>query len=637
MEVFPRDAVLKHAAESLKSNKGDPTAARDMYFDKLSEWVMELEDAEGGPELYPQQLAAVEALWCGYAAMEKGLRQWKQTVKVFESAITCSVAEKGARVWLEYIQFCVERKKLGNAKKIFGRALNTVRESEADQVWTAFLSFLQTNGTPNITMAELKTLVLGETNQDAGTPAAAVQIDANCGSAMQVAPQPEPGIEVEVGIVKTEAELAAERLSKAQEQGAVIDVALDESPRPSMTQPIAPVEHIVLSDAQAIQDSGGGEDGGELQIQEAAAAVAAPARPRDPRSRKRQKLNSSKDEPNKVVEVEQANKEKANKEKANKAAELNTAQAQEESMQRQLLVEQMRAAAEEERRRRREVLQTRNLGSSRRRISGTLRPPLPDEDERAVVYFSAQHAPQGETLDPSSGMPYVSLRYYRSGEERMMPRQHRQQHQPYPQIANQAPHQAQLLREHTPPSEPLNPRCPPLLFAGREGYSEHEERTAPEIRPELMTALSAALRDGKLFQVVRGLRQIQLAKQEELHARWQQMLRAQLHEGATLDGHHDTLLSTANVQTLGRIREQRMIERARHHEVCLRARAAATKEAESELQQKLMEQQTLLQQAGVPAITVTTDSREIALQRHIIRLIQTTDDMAAKQLSSQQS
>ena len=73
-------------------------------------------------------------------------------------------------------------------------------------------------------------------------------------------------------------------------------------------------------------------------------------------------------------------------------------------------------------------------------------------------------------------------------------------------------------------------------------------------REQLMNALSSALRDGKLFQVVRGLRQIQLAKEEELHSRWQQMVRAQQHEGAAMHAHHERQLGATNPQTVGRVR-----------------------------------------------------------------------------------
>jgi hypothetical protein len=67
MDQYDSAAVLKQASDSLLSNKGDPTAARDIYFDTLSEWVMALEDAEDGAEAFPQNISAVESLWCGYA------------------------------------------------------------------------------------------------------------------------------------------------------------------------------------------------------------------------------------------------------------------------------------------------------------------------------------------------------------------------------------------------------------------------------------------------------------------------------------------------------------------------------------------------------------------------------------------
>jgi hypothetical protein len=425
--------------------------------------------------------------------MEKGLRQWKQTVKVFESAITCSVAERGARVWLEYARFCVERSKKGNAKKIYARAVGVVRESEVEQVWAAFLSFLQ-NGTPDITMAKLKALVNGPVADEpvassgAGGAGANGMVDQNhvnvgVETELHVSSQPAADCEVEVGNVRTASDLAAERLSKAEEQGTVIDVAID-------------------TDSPPVGQSDDNLQVVEAEVKEHQVESPSAAYTRDSRNTKRQKLDNggviiSKglDEAAILVDVDEAKELENTHTEAGaehgahelgrkQRSQFLEQQRKEEEEQQQ----QMRAAVEGERQRRRGVLLKRiSARGSRRRFNGTLRPPLPDEDEHTVVFFSAQHAPQGEAMDPATGKPFVRLCY--------------QQQQQFAHSLQQTGSDV-LLREHTPPSTLLKPRCPPLLFAGYAGYSDHEEQTAPEIRAELMTALSAALKDGKLFQVL---------------------------------------------------------------------------------------------------------------------------------------
>jgi hypothetical protein len=134
-------AVESAATELLNGKENDPTASRELYATTLAQWVAAVEDAPASQQddAYEQ----VVLLWIAYANMEKGLRQFKQAVKVFESAATCSVAGVDSRVWLAYVQFCIERNKKSNAKKVYTRAVDAVKAEEEELVWAEFLSHLQ--------------------------------------------------------------------------------------------------------------------------------------------------------------------------------------------------------------------------------------------------------------------------------------------------------------------------------------------------------------------------------------------------------------------------------------------------------------------------------------------------------------
>jgi hypothetical protein len=134
------NGVESAATELLAENENDPTSARALYANTLAAWVAKVEDA-------PQSEAGAEdqvvSLWMANVNMEKTLRQFKQAVKVFESAVTCSVAGFSSRIWLEYVQFCIERNKKSNTKKVFTRAVDSVKDEELGPVWDKFLAYLQ--------------------------------------------------------------------------------------------------------------------------------------------------------------------------------------------------------------------------------------------------------------------------------------------------------------------------------------------------------------------------------------------------------------------------------------------------------------------------------------------------------------
>ncbi len=150
--------------------------ARKLWEETLSAWADEysrlLEEAD--PPLatpaarQPYENGLVD-LWLEYANFERHLRQWKQAVKVFESATTDVIGEKAPRLWVEYGRFCRERGKFANAQKVYLRAVEVLAtKAERDVIWAEFLEALKAKpGAEGIeTVGQLKAM-LGVAEEEA--------------------------------------------------------------------------------------------------------------------------------------------------------------------------------------------------------------------------------------------------------------------------------------------------------------------------------------------------------------------------------------------------------------------------------------------------------------------------------------
>eukprot|EP00639_Heterosigma_akashiwo_P014950 CAMPEP_0206367110 /NCGR_PEP_ID=MMETSP0294-20121207/3849_1 /ASSEMBLY_ACC=CAM_ASM_000327 /TAXON_ID=39354 /ORGANISM="Heterosigma akashiwo, Strain CCMP2393" /LENGTH=639 /DNA_ID=CAMNT_0053813297 /DNA_START=845 /DNA_END=2764 /DNA_ORIENTATION=+ len=95
--------------------------------------------------------------------MEQRLRQFAQAKKVFESAVTCDVAQWGAAVWRGYATFCRGRNKLANAQKVYRRALGVVkRPRDRRLLWKGFHTLLLETGiNPDLALQDLMKEVVG--------------------------------------------------------------------------------------------------------------------------------------------------------------------------------------------------------------------------------------------------------------------------------------------------------------------------------------------------------------------------------------------------------------------------------------------------------------------------------------------
>mmetsp|Transcript_11504 Transcript_11504/g.34400 ORF Transcript_11504/g.34400 Transcript_11504/m.34400 type:complete len:470 (-) Transcript_11504:757-2166(-) len=148
--TFDVGAVAAQASHALQEGgAAGVDEGRRAYAEALFAWEDEV--AENPDEA---SASAVVDLWLSYAMFEQSLKQWKQAVQVFESASESPIASASEKFWLEYASFCADRNKLENAKLVFGRALDSVRDPA--NVWDAYLQFHRQVLGDDATMEELR-------------------------------------------------------------------------------------------------------------------------------------------------------------------------------------------------------------------------------------------------------------------------------------------------------------------------------------------------------------------------------------------------------------------------------------------------------------------------------------------------
>lgn len=116
-------------------------------------------------------LSAIVRLWIAFCTMEISLRQFKQAVKIFEDAIIDPIASRSADIYLAYVDYCKTRGKLANAQKVYIKGLSaSLLQEEADKLWRSFLPFIQSQGSPDLSMSQLYEAVRIEAGVDSLTP-----------------------------------------------------------------------------------------------------------------------------------------------------------------------------------------------------------------------------------------------------------------------------------------------------------------------------------------------------------------------------------------------------------------------------------------------------------------------------------
>jgi hypothetical protein len=108
-------------------------------------------------------LSSIVKLWIAFCTMEITLRQFKRAVKIFEDALSDPVASRSADIYLAYVDYCKTRGKLSNAQKVYIKGISSaLPQEDADKLWASFLPFIQSQGSPDLTMNQLYEAVRSE-------------------------------------------------------------------------------------------------------------------------------------------------------------------------------------------------------------------------------------------------------------------------------------------------------------------------------------------------------------------------------------------------------------------------------------------------------------------------------------------
>ncbi len=123
--------------------------------------------------------SAITSLWLQYAQFEIALHQYKKAVDVFDQATNDPIVTKSGKIYLAYANFCVERKKLSNAQKVYLKGLSAGLSDEDNVLmWDNFLLLMhKINKSQELTMAQLFAAVvkqLGDKGAGLAPPVSAI-------------------------------------------------------------------------------------------------------------------------------------------------------------------------------------------------------------------------------------------------------------------------------------------------------------------------------------------------------------------------------------------------------------------------------------------------------------------------------
>ena len=148
--------------------------SRQIYLEEIMDWTDNYTENKldiSQSDEAKRALSTIVKLWIAFCTMEISLRQFKQAVKIFEDAIIDPIASRSADIYLAYIEYCKTRGKLANAQKVYIKGLSaSLLQEEADKLWRSFLPFIQSQGSPNLTMSQLYEAVRNEAGVDSLTP-----------------------------------------------------------------------------------------------------------------------------------------------------------------------------------------------------------------------------------------------------------------------------------------------------------------------------------------------------------------------------------------------------------------------------------------------------------------------------------
>jgi len=138
-----------------------------VYQQALLDWVDDARESASADT--DGMKRAVGDLWIGFAALHRKANRFKGATEAFEGAVSCEIAGKDGKVWLEYAKYQEERKRHKTAQKIYLRALigddqsggrPGAEEASHPMLWEEFLRMVRDlNKTPNLTLQDLRAAV----------------------------------------------------------------------------------------------------------------------------------------------------------------------------------------------------------------------------------------------------------------------------------------------------------------------------------------------------------------------------------------------------------------------------------------------------------------------------------------------
>ena len=161
------DPRTVESSADIKYNLGDIDGAKMVYQQALLDWVDDARESSSADTEGMKR--AVADLWINFAALNRKASRFKGATEAFEGAVSCEVAGRDGKVWLEYAKYQEERKRHKTAQKIYLRALigddksggrPGAEEASHPMLWEEFLRMTRDlNKNPNLSMQDLRDAV----------------------------------------------------------------------------------------------------------------------------------------------------------------------------------------------------------------------------------------------------------------------------------------------------------------------------------------------------------------------------------------------------------------------------------------------------------------------------------------------
>jgi len=161
------DPRTVESSADIKYNLGDIDGAKMVYQQALLDWV---DDARESSSANTEGMKrAVADLWIDFAALNRKSNRFKGATEAFEGAVSCEIAGRDGKVWLEYAKYQEERTRHKTAQKIYLRALigdektgerPGAEEASHPMLWQEFLRMTRDlNKNPNLSLKDLRDAV----------------------------------------------------------------------------------------------------------------------------------------------------------------------------------------------------------------------------------------------------------------------------------------------------------------------------------------------------------------------------------------------------------------------------------------------------------------------------------------------